>query len=80
MEVGGCQGTGWTTYLQRREVDWCLLWYQQHCTPRCACVCWGPEQWLFLPELRIRKQLCLPSWDPWGLDLGGGPPPPDAAA
>lgn len=36
--------------------------------------CWGPEQWLFLPELRIRKQLSLLSWDPWGLDVGGGPP------
>lgn len=37
-------------------------------------VCWGPEQWLLSPELGIRKQLCLLSWDPWGLDVGGGPP------
>lgn len=30
----------------------------------CVSVCWGPEQWLFLPELGVRRQLCLLSWDP----------------
>lgn len=40
----------------------------------CVWVCWGPELWLFLPDLGIRKQLCPPSWDPRDLNLGGGPP------
>lgn len=44
----------------------------------CGSVCWGPELWLFLPELGIRKQLCPLSWHP-GTWTWVGIHPPDAA-
>lgn len=52
-----------------------------------VCMCesaGGPEQWVFLPELGVRRRLGPLPWDPWGLDWGGSPlprgGPPDAAA
>lgn len=58
----------------------CLLEHTPRCVCACGCgcVCWGSEQGVFLPELGVRRRLCLPPWHPRDLD-GVGIPCPGAA-
>lgn len=62
LEVGGCHGAGWTTYLQRRGTNASSsmsVTLPGVCVCARARACWRPKQWLFLPELGVRRHLCL---------------------